>query len=77
MKFKEFVGWCSDRACDGCWGMIEALTCIDLIKTVKKKPFWKRERFWKEEYERQVLDEIVDPINSMIKEMIGSDMESC
>lgn len=25
MKFKEFSAWCNDRACDGCWGMTEAI----------------------------------------------------
>lgn len=30
MKFKEFVNWCNERACDGCWGMLEAIACINL-----------------------------------------------
>ena len=30
MKFKEFAKWCNERACDGCWGMLEAMACIDL-----------------------------------------------
>lgn len=68
MKFKEFAVWCNERACDGCWGMIEAMACIDLIKTVREKPFWKREKFWREEYEQRVLNEIVNPINRMIDE---------
>lgn len=68
MKFKEFVRWCNERACDGCWGMIESMACIDLIKTVREKPFWKREKFWREEYEQRVLNEIVNPINRMIDE---------
>lgn len=68
MKFKQFVRWCNERACDGCWGMLEAMACIDLIATVRKKPFWKREALWKEEYEQRVLDEIVNPINRMIAE---------
>ena len=36
MKFKEFENWCSERACDGCWGMLEAMACIDLMGEVKK-----------------------------------------
>lgn len=44
MKFKEFTNWCNERACDGCWGMLEAMACIDLIGEVKKVPFWKREK---------------------------------
>lgn len=27
MKFKEFVQWCNDRACDGCWGIKEFVIC--------------------------------------------------
>lgn len=48
MKFKEFTNWCNERACDGCWGMLEAMTCISLIKEIRKAPFWKREKIWKE-----------------------------
>ena len=25
MKYKEFIRWCNERACDGCWGMLEAM----------------------------------------------------
>lgn len=71
VKFKEFIKWCNERACDGCWGMIEAMACIDLVQTVRKQPFWKREKFWKQEYEKQVLDEIVNPINKKIAEVYG------
>lgn len=71
VKFKEFVKWCNERACDGCWGMIEAMACIDLVQTVRKQTFWKREKFWKQEYEKQVLDEIVNPINKKIAEVYG------
>ena len=34
MKFKEFTNWCNERACDGCWGMLEAIACINLINEV-------------------------------------------
>lgn len=66
MTFKEFTKWCNERACDGCWGMLTAMACIDLIETVKKVPLWKRERHWKNEYEARVLEEIVNPINKKI-----------
>lgn len=69
MRFKEFVNWCNNRACDGCWGMITALACMDLIKKVRKVHFWKREKYWKQEYESRVLEEIVNPINKKIKEV--------
>lgn len=43
MKFKEFENWCSERACDGCWGMPEAIACINVINEIMKIQFWKRE----------------------------------
>lgn len=69
MKFKEFVSWCNDRARDGCWGRKEAIICTDIIKKVKKNRFWKREKFWKEFYEKPVLDEIVNPTNEKIQQV--------
>lgn len=68
MTFKEFVEWCNERACDGCWGMIEAMACMDIVSNIRKLPFWKRKKAWKEK-EQQVLDEIVNPINRKIEEM--------
>lgn len=56
MKFKEFTNWCNERACDGCWGMLEAMACINLMDEIRKTPFWKGEnsgkkimniRYWK------------------------------
>lgn len=44
MKFKEFEAWCNQRACDGCWGVLEAMTCIDILNTINRKWFWKREK---------------------------------
>lgn len=69
MKFKEFVNWCNVRACDGCWGMLEAIACINLINEIMKIQFWKREKIWKENYEQQVLEEIINPIEKKLDEM--------
>lgn len=67
MKFKEFVNWCNDRAADGCWGMVEAMACISIINEIHKEKFWRREKVWKEKYEADVLNEIVQPIEEMIE----------
>ena len=72
MKFREFVSWCNQRATDGCWGMLEAMVCVDIIKTVRKERFWKREKFWKEKYADDVLEQIVNPIEKKIEEMFRS-----
>lgn len=69
MKFKEFVNWCNERAFYGCWGMLEAIACINLINEIMKIQFWKREKFWKENYEQQVLEEIINPIEKKLEEM--------
>ena len=69
MKFKEFVSWCNDRAADGCWGSRHAMICIDVIHDVRKEPFWKREKYWKETYENQVVISIINPINDKIQEL--------
>ena len=66
MTFKEFMTWCNERACDGRWGMVEAMVSIDLMVEIRKLLPWKREKVWREQYEKQVLDEIVDPINQKI-----------
>lgn len=76
MKFKEFKSWCNDRAADGCWGMLDAMVCIDLIHELRKVPFWKREKVWREQYENQVINEIVNPINEKIKEYLARSDES-
>lgn len=43
--------------------MLTAMVCIDLMAEIQKIPFWKRERVWREQYEKQVLTEIVEPLN--------------
>ena len=70
MKFREFVLWCNQRAADGCWGMLEAMVCVDIIETVRKERFWRREKFWKENYADDVLEQIVNPIEKKIEEMV-------
>ena len=51
------------------WGMLEAIACINLINEIMKIQFWKREKIWKENYERQVLEEIINPIEKKLEEM--------
>lgn len=70
MKFREFVSWCNQRAADGCWDMLEAMVCVDIIETMRKERFWKREKFWKEKYADDVLEQIVNPIEKKIEEMV-------
>ena len=73
MKFKEFVSWCNQRACDGCWGSRDAVMCIYIINTVREEPFWRREKVWKCAFENFVVNEIVIPIENKIKEAFQND----
>lgn len=68
MKFKEFMHWCNERAADGCWGMVEAICCINIVQEVLDQKPWRREKFWKENYRDRVVSEIVSPINKKIEE---------
>ena len=50
--------------------IIKALTLKKRMRIeVTKKPFWKREKYWKEKFEGYVLNLIVNPIEKMIAEM--------
>lgn len=73
MKFKEFVSWCNQRACDGCWSLNTAITCINIVNAVREEPFWRRGKVWKRDFEWFVVDEIVVPIENKIKEVFQND----
>ena len=68
MTYKEFKNWCNNRACDGCWGMKEAIICIGIIQEIEIMHFWKRNKKWKE-LEKDVVTLIIEPINKEIKEV--------
>lgn len=63
MKYKEFINWCNQRACDGCWSAGTALYCIEICKTINAEHFWKREKIWRKKYEADVVKGIVEVIN--------------
>lgn len=71
MKYKEFVRWCNKRACDGRWGLYEAIACIGITREIRRLPFWKRERYWRENYEKETVEEIVNPTEKKIRELEG------
>jgi hypothetical protein len=68
MKYKRFVVWCNDRACDGRWSYVDALICISAVEHINRLPFWKREKVWATCYESTILDSVVVPIECRIKE---------
>ncbi|MGL5715206.1 MAG: hypothetical protein ACRCX2_19470 [Paraclostridium sp.] len=34
MTYKEFCDFCNKRACDGQWGMNDALSCIKIVEHI-------------------------------------------
>ena len=44
---------------------------IDILNTVRREPFWRREKVWKRDFENRVVDEIIIPIENKIKEVYG------
>ena len=71
MTYREFRDWCNQRACDGCLGMLEALTCCDIIGKMQMLPFWMRERIWRKSEAREIAQEIVDATNRKIQKVLG------
>lgn len=71
MTYKGFRRWCNDRVHDGCWGMLEALTCCDIISKMQMLPFWMRERIWRKSEAREMAQEIVEATNRKIRKVLG------
>lgn len=73
MKFKQFSQWCNERACDGCWGLFEAVLCSRICENVSKIPFFRREKEWKKiDKELKIVENIVKPTNKKIEEILGA-----
>lgn len=72
MNWKQFQKWCNERACDGCWGFREAMSCIDVMKMMRQLPVWKREREWKKIQHRMMV-EVITPTNKKIEELLGKE----
>lgn len=70
MTYKEFNEWCNDRVCDGHWGMNTVIFCIGVNEDMKKTPFWKKKKVWKEKYQ-EIAEQIAEQINAKIDEITG------
>ena len=68
MTYKEFDKWCNERCFDGCWGMKEAIICIDIIEKMKETSFFQRRGKWREL--EPAANEIVTLTNKKIKEVM-------
>lgn len=70
MTFEYFDAWCNDRAADGCWGFLEALTCCDIMREMHGTPRRKRKKKWAElNANNCIYEEIVKPTNEKIAEV--------
>lgn len=57
MSYEDFKKYCNQRACNGNWSLLEAMTCLNIIKEIdsikvkglfkKKKTKLAREEEWK------------------------------
>lgn len=71
MKYKDFVRWCNERACDSCWGFTTATMCIAIMAEVNSAPFWKRKKVWdKLNADNCIEEQIVNPVNKLIEEFM-------
>lgn len=71
MKYRQFVDWCNQRACDGRWSYDTAVFCIKIVDCINSLPFWKRKRAWRE-IRDAVTRDVVSVIDEKIK-MIGKE----
>lgn len=67
MKYKEFVAWCNERACDGCWDIETAILCGKVIDFISSVPFWKRKIIWGKLKNKVAI--VVSVTNIQIKEI--------
>lgn len=70
MTYKEFVAWCNERACDGCWSANTAIYCIEVMEKINALPFWKRKKEWLK-VKNIIETDVVAVINAKIQEMKG------
>ena len=69
MTYKEFCEWMNERACDGCWGLKEAIYCIEVRRTIGSLPFWRRRKAWMKV--RPTAEAIVSETNEKIDDLRG------
>ncbi|MBQ7792909.1 MAG: hypothetical protein IJ366_00475 [Clostridia bacterium] len=67
MKYKEFVDWCNERACDGRWDIETAIFCGRVIDFMSSVPFWKRKIIWEKLKNKVAI--VVSVTNAQIKEI--------
>jgi hypothetical protein len=46
------------------------MLCIDVLRMIRRLPFWKRKRVWSK-VEDEMLAKVINPINKKIQELRG------
>lgn len=71
MTYKEFNAWCNDRACDGMWGLNEAIYCAEICSDISNCSIFrfKREKKWKNDERREMAEKIVVETNRLIDKL--------
>ena len=72
MTYKEFVSWCNERSCDGCWSMETAIYCIKVLDEINALPFWKRKKEWLK-LKDTIETDVVYVINAKIQTLKGGE----
>ena len=73
ITYKEFKNWCNERAQDGQWGCLTAMTSITILDQMKQVGFWKKRRVWRENYQEQATS-IVETTNRIANELAKKGM---
>lgn len=73
MEYKDFVRWCNQRACDGCWDYATCLVCIAIMNEIESVPLCKRNKLWRE-VRADVEEKAVKPIEERLKKLRGEDI---
>lgn len=67
MKYKEFVNWCNERACDGWWGMDLTMLCIGVMQDIIKEFFWEKVKAWRKHELYEYICQHISQINIKIE----------
>lgn len=69
MTFKEFRKWANERACDGQWGLTQAIETAEIYDNMRKAKLFKK-RYWKNNCEERAIKlvESVNQITEQVKE---------
>lgn len=66
MTFRQFHKWVNARWFDGYWSAPVAALCVQIGADVTNKPWWRREKYFRTNYDVDELYKMVCEINDTI-----------